>query len=113
MEDRTRRRIVGGMGALAATSPMFWVKSAQAQTSFKPEKGAKLRVLRWKRFVQADEDCAGQHQEVRDAYGIECAPITKTVKTCVPGAVAANVGAGPDIIVGCSTIASYPKSWST
>jgi multiple sugar transport system substrate-binding protein len=54
MEDRTRRRIVGGMGALAATGPMFWVKSAQAQTSFKPEKGAKLRVLRWKRFVQGD-----------------------------------------------------------
>ena len=29
---------------------------AQAQWSNQPEKGAKLRVLRWKRFVQGDED---------------------------------------------------------
>jgi multiple sugar transport system substrate-binding protein len=40
-----------GMGAMAV-SP-----AAQAQSlSFKPEKGAKLRVLRWSRFVQGDID---------------------------------------------------------
>ncbi len=41
MTNQTRRRIVGGMSALATMGPMFWIKSAQAQTSFKPEKGAK------------------------------------------------------------------------
>jgi multiple sugar transport system substrate-binding protein len=29
---------------------------AQATWNNQPEKGAKLRVLRWKRFVQGDED---------------------------------------------------------
>ena len=42
----------GLAGGAAAGLPLF----AEAQTAWKPEKGAKLRVLRWKRFVAGDED---------------------------------------------------------
>ena len=60
-----------GMSALATMGPMFWIKSAQAQTSFKPEKGAKLRVLRWKRFVQPDEDMwLANTKKFSEKYGI-------------------------------------------
>ena len=40
--------------ALGAGSALF-APSAEAQFKITPEKGAKLRVLRWKRFVQGDE----------------------------------------------------------
>jgi multiple sugar transport system substrate-binding protein len=102
MTDKTRRRIVGGMGALAAVGPMFWIKNANAQTSFKPEKGAKLRVLRWKRFVQADEDMwMANTKKFSEKYGIEVRTDHENWEDVRPkAAVAANVGAGPDIIVG-------------
>ncbi|MDH3793414.1 MAG: carbohydrate ABC transporter substrate-binding protein, partial [Rhodospirillales bacterium] len=58
MRKITRRdafKLGAGAAALAASSGL--AKPGQAQSlSFTPEKGAKLRVLRWKRFVQGDED---------------------------------------------------------
>ena len=45
-----------GVAAAAAVGPMIWVKDANAQWRNTPEKGAKLRVLRWSRFVQGDID---------------------------------------------------------
>ena len=42
--------------AAAGVGPAIWTSKAHAQWSNAPEKGAKLRVLRWKRFVQGDED---------------------------------------------------------
>ncbi len=102
MTNQTRRRIVGGMGAMAAMGPMFWVKKAQAQTSFKPEKDAKLRVLRWKRFVQPDEDMwLANTKKFSEKYGIPVRTDNENWEDVRPkAAVAANVGAGPDIIVG-------------
>jgi multiple sugar transport system substrate-binding protein len=50
-----------GVGSTMLSQEAFaqakWTPEAAAQT-FKvtPEKGATLRVLRWKRFVQGDED---------------------------------------------------------
>ena len=60
MKNFTRREFIGtgaavaGAAAAGGLSPL-----AMAQTpslSYTPEPGAKLRVLRWKRFVQGDED---------------------------------------------------------
>src|ERR1700752_5140836 len=42
-------------GTLGAGSAL-WTADALAQGKWTPEKGATLRVLRWKRFVQGDED---------------------------------------------------------
>ena len=101
MVDGKRRKIIGAVGA-AAVGPMIWVKGAQAQTSFKPEKGAKLRVLRWKRFVQADEDVwLANTKTFSEKYGIEVRTDHEGWEDVRPkAAVAANVGAGPDIILG-------------
>ena len=59
MSDFDRRKFLKKTSAAAsvAAAPMLWPASAQAQTlAFKPEKDAKLRVLRWSRFVQGDID---------------------------------------------------------
>lgn len=106
MENQKRRAVIktlGAAGAATAASPMIWVKNASAQTlSFKPEKGAKLRVLRWKRFVQADEDVwMANTRKFSEKYGIEVRTDHEGWEDVRPkAAVAANVGAGPDIIVG-------------
>ena len=101
MIDQKRRQVIGALGA-AAAGPMIWVKDAQAQTSFKPEKGAKLRVLRWKRFVQADEDVwLANTKTFSEKYGIEVRTDHEGWEDVRPkAAVAANIGAGPDIILG-------------
>ena len=105
MHSEKRRKVISGLGASAVISgaaPMIWVKSAQAQTTFKPEKGAKLRVLRWKRFVQADEDVwMANTKKFSEKYGIEVRTDHEGWEDVRPkAAVAANIGAGPDIIVG-------------
>jgi len=102
MTNHTRRRIVGTTGVLATAGPLFWIQRAQAQTSFKPEKGAKLRVLRWKRFIQADEDLwMANTKKFSEKYGIEVRTDHENWEDVRPkAAVAANVGAGPDVILG-------------
>ena len=60
MSEFKRRRFLktsAGLAAGAAAGPLIWVKDAHAQAwNNTPEKGAKLRVLRWSRFVQGDID---------------------------------------------------------
>ena len=62
MQDFTRRTLIQGGTALAATgaltgSALFDFAKAWAQASpWKAEKGAKLTVMRWKRFVPAEDD---------------------------------------------------------
>src|SRR5450631_418290 len=66
-----------------------------------PEKGAKLRVLRWKRFVQGDEDVwAANTKKFTALTGIEVRVDAEGWEDVRPkAAVAANVGSGPDIII--------------
>ena len=60
MKDVSRREFIGtGLAVAGASALSSYSPFALAQTptlSYKPEPGAKLRVLRWKRFVQGDED---------------------------------------------------------
>lgn len=105
MVDKRRRSVVQTLGAGASLSmagPLFFVRDAQAQVSFKPEKGAKLRVLRWKRFVQGDEDVwLANTKKFSDMTGIEVRTDNEGWEDVRPkAAVAANVGQGPDVIVG-------------
>jgi multiple sugar transport system substrate-binding protein len=67
-----------------------------------PEKGAKLRMLRWKRFVQGDEDVwLANTKKFTDITGIEVRVDSEGWEDVRPkAAVAANVGSGPDIIIG-------------
>ena len=70
--------------------------------SYKPEKGAKLRVLRWTPFVQGDEDAwLANTEEVHGATGVHVRVDNESWEDIRPkAAVAANVGPGPDIVLG-------------
>jgi len=112
MKRREFLKTTAGVAAGAA-APMIWVKDAQAQWSNAPEKGAKLRVLRWSRFVQGDID---QYMKSVAAFtaktGIEVKVDNESWEDVRPkAAVAANTGAGPDIILGTNDDADlYPEN---
>ncbi len=76
-------------------------QDAFAQGKWVPEKGAKLRVLRWKRFVAGDEDMWMTNTKKFTAKtGVEVRVDNEGWEDVRPkAAVAANVGSGPDIIL--------------
>src|SRR5271155_2750988 len=88
--------------ALGAGAGLF-AAAAQAQPyNAVPEKGATLRLLRWKRFVQADEDVWAENtKKFTQATGIAVRIDAEGWEDVRPkAAVAANIGSGPDIIIG-------------
>ena len=87
----------GTIGVGGAT----WSADAFAQGKWTPEKGAKLRVLRWKRFVQGDEDMwMANTKKFSEQYKIEVRVDHEGWEDVRPkAAVAANVGSGPDVII--------------
>src|SRR5512137_276555 len=115
MSDSKRRKFLktsAAVAAGAAVGPMIWVKDANAQWSNQPEKGAKLRVLRWKRFVQGDEDqYLANVKKFSEKYGVEVRVDAEGWEDVRPkAAVAANTGAGPDIILSTNDDANlYPE----
>ena len=94
-------RISAGIAAGAAGG-MPLLAEAQGKTApWKPEMGAKLRVLRWKRFVQGDEDqWMANTKKFTEKTGVEVRVDNEGWEDVRPkAAVAANVGSGPDIII--------------
>src|SRR5437870_11366518 len=103
---------VAAGGALGAGSALFAGEAQAQQYKVTPEKGAKLRILRWKRFVQGDEDMwAENSKKFTQATGIEVRIDAEGWEDVRPkAAVAANVGSGPDIIIGTFEDAhQYPE----
>jgi multiple sugar transport system substrate-binding protein len=103
----TRRSILQGSAALAALAAagdlMGWAKAwAATELQYKPEEGAKLSLLRWRRFIQAEEDAFLKLVEAfTQATGIPVEVSSETLDDVQPKAsVAANVGSGPDIFWG-------------
>src|SRR5215471_17629419 len=104
MASVTRRRFLrtAGAAALGATAPLLPQRTAQtAQSKWEPEKGASLRVLRWKRFVQGDEDqFMANTRHFTELTGVAVTVDSENFEEVRPkAAVAANVGAGPDIVI--------------
>jgi multiple sugar transport system substrate-binding protein len=104
----TRRALVGSGTALAAagalTGPAFldWAKAWAQTAAWKPEKGAALSLLRWKYFVQSEDD---QFVKLIDAFtkatGVKVTISRESYEDVQPKAsVAANTGAGPDMFWG-------------
>ena len=111
MKRRDFLKLTAGAAA-AAAGPMIWVRDAHAQWKNTPEKGAKLRVLRWSRFVQGDIDQYMKNVQAFSAkYGIEVRIDNEGWEDVRPkAAVAANTGAGPDIILSTHDDANmYPE----
>lgn len=101
----TRREFLASSAALAAASaiaPRAFAQGAPGGLLHTPEKDAKLRVLRWKRFVQGDEDMwTANTKKFTQLTGVEVRVDNEGWEDVRPkAAVAANVGSGPDIIIG-------------
>jgi len=115
MTEFNRRKFLessAGVAAAASVGAVF-APAVHAQTlNLKPEKDAKLRVLRWSRFVQGDID---QYMKNVAAFtaktGIEVRVDNEGWEDVRPkAAVAANTGAGPDIILSTNDDANlYPE----
>lgn len=118
MNDFNRRRFLEGTAGVATTAALggtaaIWAPAvhAQAVPAYKPEKGAKLRVLRWSRFVQGDIDAyMANVKKFTEKTGIEVRVDNEGWEDVRPkAAVAANTGAGPDIILSTNDDANlYP-----
>src|SRR5690242_13459060 len=108
MDAINRRDVLKAGAALTAAAAAglqpFGAAAQQGIPDLKiePEKNAKLRVLRWKRFVQGDEDKWLEFsKKFADMHGIEVRVDSENWEDLRPkAAVAANVGSGPDIIIG-------------
>ncbi|HEX4986105.1 MAG TPA: extracellular solute-binding protein [Burkholderiales bacterium] len=106
MSEFSRRDVLKAMGATAlstATGGLLQPRPAQAAgLSYKPETGAQLRVLRWKRFVQGDEDqWMANTRKFTQLTGVTVRVDSENFEDIRPkAAVAASVGSGPDIVLG-------------
>jgi multiple sugar transport system substrate-binding protein len=88
---------VATAGALTGPSLLEWAKAWAQNAPWKPEKGAQLSLLRWKYFVQSEDDAL---VALIDAFTKATVRVTisrESVDDIQPKAsVAANTGAGPD-----------------
>jgi len=107
MGEFTRRDVLkagAAAGVVASTlgTPLGAAAAAVPDKSFAPEPGASLRILRWKRFVQGDEQLWTQNTEkFTQQTGIKVKVDTEDWEQIKPKAtVAATVGQGPDAIIG-------------
>ena len=117
MTEFNRRKFLEGSAGVAAASTVggsaaVFSPLVAAQTiAFKPEKGAKLRVLRWSRFVQGDIDAYMINvKRFTEKTGVEVRVDNEGWEDVRPkAAVAANTGAGPDVILATNDDANlYP-----
>src|SRR5215470_1469516 len=113
-----RRKFLGGSAGVAAAatlgvgSAVFSLPAVGQTLAYKPEKGAKLRVLRWSRFVLGDIDAyMANVKKFTDKTGVEVRVDNEGWEDVRPkAAVAANTGAGPDIILSTNDDANlYPE----
>ncbi len=115
MSDFNRRKFLensAGIAAMAGAGSMLSLPAYAQSLSFKPEKDAKLRVLRWSRFVQGDIDAyMANVKKFTEKTGIPVRVDNEGWEDVRPkAAVAANTGAGPDIILSTNDDANlYPE----
>jgi multiple sugar transport system substrate-binding protein len=104
IDRRNFLKLSAGLAAGAVTGEVLAQEKKAAAVpalNLKLEKGAKLRVLRWKRFVQGDEEMwLANTKKFTEKTGIEVRVDSEGWEDVRPkAAVAANIGSGPDIII--------------
>jgi multiple sugar transport system substrate-binding protein len=109
MSETSRRIFVktASLIGLAAGNPLFEYAVAFAQsTAWKPEPGAILNLLRWKRFVQSEDDAFMKLVAAfTAATGVKVNVSNESFDDIQPKAsVAANTGQGPDMIWGLHSL---------
>lgn len=100
-----RRSLIKGGAALglgAGTSLLDFAKAWAQTAPWKPEAGAALSMLRWKYFVQSEDDAFVKMIEAfTAATGVKVQISRESYEDVQPKAsVAANTGAGPDMFWG-------------
>jgi multiple sugar transport system substrate-binding protein len=108
MTNFTRRTLIKGGTALAAagafTGPALleWARAWAQTAPWKPEKDAKLSMLRWKYFVQSEDEAFVKLIEAfTKATGVPVDISRESYEDVQPKAsVAANTGTGPDLFWG-------------
>src|ERR1700692_3097870 len=112
MHDFTRRTLLQGGTALAAagalTGPALFdfAKPGAQSAPWKAEPGAKLTVMRWKRFVPAEDDAFNAMVAAfKAATGTDMNVFSESFEDVQPKAsVAANTGSGLDLAWGLHTL---------
>jgi multiple sugar transport system substrate-binding protein len=92
-----------GAGAMLAGSGLTeWAKAWAQASPWKPEKGAKINLLRWRRFVVAeDEAFMKMIAAFKAATGVEVTVTNESFEDIQPKAsVVANTGQGLDMVWG-------------
>jgi multiple sugar transport system substrate-binding protein len=89
-------------GAGAAANLALFARAWAQAAPWKPEKGAQIQLLRWKRFVQSEEDSfMALVAAYTQATGVEVKVINESLDDVQPKAsVAANTNQGPDMFWG-------------
>jgi multiple sugar transport system substrate-binding protein len=102
-----RRDALKALGAGVLVASGAWIPgrdtaAAAPELRYPPEKGAQLRLLRWKRFVQGDEDqWLASTRKFTELSGVPVQVESVSLEDLPSkAAMAANVGAGPDIVMG-------------
>ena len=103
MTDFSRRAVVkgatalGAAGALTGPALLDWAKAWAQSAPWKPEKGAKLSMLRWKYFVQAEDDAFMKMVDAyQKAFNVKVNISNESFDDIQPKAsVAANTGTSP------------------
>src|SRR4051794_34906856 len=106
MQDFTRRTLLQGGTALAAASALTgpalleFAKAWAQTTQWKAEPGAKLTVMRWKRFVPAEDEAFNAIvAALKTATGTDMNVFSESFEDLQPKAsVAANTGSGIDMV---------------
>ena len=104
----TRRALIKGgtaataAGALTGPALLDWAKAWAQAAPWKPEPGAQLSMLRWKYFVQSEDDAfVALIEAFTKATGVKVNISRESYEDVQPKAsVAANTGAGPDLFWG-------------
>jgi multiple sugar transport system substrate-binding protein len=108
MTSLTRRALVNGgtslatAGALTGSALLEWAKAWAQTSTWIPERGAQLSLLRGKSFVPAeDEAFIAAMDDFTKATGVKINVIRESGDDVQPKAsVAVNIGAGPDLFWG-------------
>lgn len=103
-----RRQVLAGTAGLAAGAALGGLSFpgrtfAQGQIpTFTPEEGASLRLLRWVPFVASEEEAWNANTKAfTEATGVEVRIDQESWEDVRPkAAVAANIGSGPDMVMG-------------
>ena len=105
MARNIRRDILKLLGAGALTASYAWAHKTSAavpELRYEPEKGARLRVTRWKNSAQGDADqWLANTLKFTEQTGVPVQVENVALEeTWAKAAVSANIGAGPDIVMG-------------